>query len=260
MRIRTLITGIITGLILSIPLVAYGASSVSDSETITNYGGLPSLHFDRANGTSTSPTSILNGDPIGALGVRGWTGAEFSPHSTGALYFRATENHNSTHQGTNFELWVTPTGHPWSDRFAAVVGDGSKVKFNVPVEFTSVSGPVDMDSYASFGGTLTGWSSTTRDERFFKQNGLEVHFIINIAGTSNSTSVTIAMPVAASTSFYRIEGQAGLGTNNGTAGTARWSIDPATNNMTLWTGTAGAWTASGTKEVRLEGFYQAQPE
>lgn len=235
----------------------------SGSEIIqTNYGGLPSTHMDRANGTEGSPTAVLANDPVGAWGCRPHNGSDFAEHSTAAIYMRAGQNQTPSAQGTWIEFWVTPNGTTWESRLKAMTIQGSVVKFHLPVEFSTVSGPVDMDTYESFSaGAMTGWSSTTRDERLFKQNGLDVKFVINVSGTSNSSTVSMQMPVLPRQSgVYKFEGQCGLCTNNGSAGGGRWSIDADTGVLTIWVGTAGAWTASGTKEVRLEGFYEAEPE
>ena len=68
----------------------------NDSQTIEHYGNLfPSTHYDTAKGTEASPTAVQDGDAVGAIGARPYNGSAFSEHSTGAFYFRATQNHTS---------------------------------------------------------------------------------------------------------------------------------------------------------------------
>lgn len=228
---------------------------------IYGFGGVGTVHMYRANDTKVSPDAVINGDMVGALGVRPYNGTEYSEHSTAGFWIWATQNHNSSNQGTKMEFFATPDGETWEERVKAMTIEGDLITFHVPVSYMAVSGtPPSMEEFMAFNGSLTGWSSLTRDERFFRVVDGIVYFNVNIAGTSNATTVSIQMPVAAHTRHYRVEGQCGHVVNNGTAGQGRWSIDPDTNILTIWTGVAGGWTASGTKEVRLEGFYEAEPE
>lgn len=117
-------------------------------------------------------------------------------------------------------------------------------------------------AWTSWAGTVVGWSATTTAEKYYKQIGKNVWFMIHYTGTSNSTSVTFTLPVAAATGHVvLVDGTLGLTQDNGTVVAAgRWSIDTAAGTQVITcfsTQGGGGWNAANTKTVRLQGFYEA---
>ncbi|HZX73913.1 MAG TPA: hypothetical protein VFE57_05815, partial [Cyclobacteriaceae bacterium] len=61
----------------------------------------------RADGTAASPTALTSGDEIVAYAGGGYNGSSYSAEATGAIQMLATENWNSTSQGTDLVFNVT---------------------------------------------------------------------------------------------------------------------------------------------------------
>jgi len=96
-------------------------SGVSEVEiSAKNYGGTAVSHFYTANGTSGSPTQAVNGQLIGGIGSRPYTGSDFTDHSTAAIHWIAGEDIDSGHQGTWMKFLTTPIGSPNSARQVAM--------------------------------------------------------------------------------------------------------------------------------------------
>lgn len=120
----------------------------------------------------------------------------------------------------------------------------------------------DTTAWSSWTGTVVGWSSPSPATKYYRQIGKIVYFIISYSGTSNSTSTTFTLPVAAATShIVAIDGAMGLTQDNGSVLAAgRWEIDTSAGTQLITcfsTQGGGGWTASGTKGIRLQGFYEA---
>jgi len=100
----------------------------------------------------------------------------------------------------------------------------------------------------------TGWTDIPTGTYRYSLVGKILHFLIDIsAGTSNATSAILALPVTPS---RRFNGANGFAVDNGTAITTAWFIE-TDGNIYFYTNTsAGTWTASGTKCVRVSGFYE----
>lgn len=110
--------------------------------------------------------------------------------------------------------------------------------------------------------TIVGWSSTTTKQFRYKQHGKTVYFAIVVAGTSNSGSISFTLPVPAHSGIAFWEGQVALAQDSGaiTTGDPRWAIETGVNASLLsvfGSMAGGGWTPSGTKVVRLTGFYEA---
>lgn len=121
------------------------------------------------------------------------------------------------------------------------------------------------ESWTQISSGVTGWGSTTSSNIWWKQIGKTVFMTGDIAGTSNSSTTSITLPVAPSTHCKYYEGQIGLVIDNGSVGgPGRWSIDnqatspsPATV-VGFFTNQGGSnWTATGTKQLRFSMFYEA---
>jgi len=124
---------------------------------------------------------------------------------------------------------------------------------------TVTSSNIDFTTFGWTTGssTVTGWSSTTDSHFVYFTFGKLVLFVIDYNGTSNSTSVIFTLPQQAA---YQQNGSVGLAVDNGTVQAAsRWEVTANSTTLTVFsTMTGNGWTASGTKQVRMVGFYQAQ--
>lgn len=110
----------------------------------------------------------------------------------------------------------------------------------------------------------TGWSSTTRNVWQYIQVGKMVWLYFDVAGTSNSTSTSVTLPIAARSisATNSFEGSYGLGIDNTSTVVTqpRWSISisVSTTLCTFFTSYAGGgWTASGTKQITGYIIYEA---
>lgn len=125
-------------------------------------------------------------------------------------------------------------------------------------------------NYAQEGGawiafstsTVSGWSSSV-SSFWYTQVGKTVTLIFNISGTSNATTASFTLPVAAKAhaSIY-YESILTSATDNGANPTnpGKTFIDPSSNAslVTLYKDISGAgWTASGTKAMRATIMYEA---
>jgi len=116
----------------------------------------------------------------------------------------------------------------------------------------------------SSSSTVTGWSSTTQKVIRYTQVGKTVYVVYGITGTSNSTSITFTVPIAAKDigTGLTSETSTGLAEDNGSlvSSPARVYIDASANasliNIVKSGGTAN-WTNSGTKLVRGVHIYEA---
>lgn len=104
--------------------------------------------------------------------------------------------------------------------------------------------------------TITGWSSFTDKQIWYKQIGKTMHVMYALSGTSNATSISFTVPVAAvGHGNITTEMCTGLSKDNGSFSStpARVYIDPTSSTTTVIVikdlGTAN-WTSSGEKLIR----------
>lgn len=108
----------------------------------------------------------------------------------------------------------------------------------------------------TYSPTVTGWSGTPTTTARYIQTGKLVFLIFSIQGTSNATTATMTLPVAArSSGGFVYDGMNGYAQNNATEITtgSRWYIDPgaSTTIVNFYKDTAFAvWTNSGQKLIR----------
>ena len=119
------------------------------------------------------------------------------------------------------------------------------------------------DYFAS--STIVGWSSLTAGRRaiMYKRIGDTVFISAHLEGTSDATTVSFTLPftsIEVGASFSS-SGALGFTFNNGSAITpaGRFSLPDSSATVTadLSPDTGGGWTASGTKIVELQFWYQA---
>jgi hypothetical protein len=121
-----------------------------------------------------------------------------------------------------------------------------------------VVNPQGYPDWFTYNCAPTGFSGTpTQRSSRFAVHARTCHAYVDITGTSNATTFTFSLPIAAQRSF---EAWAAQGTNNGAnptspflAGLGSAPTSTATVN-TNWQG--AAWTASGTKGVQVSMTYE----
>ena len=116
-----------------------------------------------------------------------------------------------------------------------------------------------LGQWTSFTPNYSCWTSDTVTGTFkYSVIGNIVFLLIDMtAGTSNSTFAAIDLPVNADLNAS-YGGTLGLAMDNGTVLTqaARWYIGGSKQEIVFYTNMAsGAWTASGTKRVRVLAIY-----
>ena len=119
------------------------------------------------------------------------------------------------------------------------------------------SGWVDWSSSS----TIVGWSSYTAKEIRYRRIGKTVWVNYYISGTSNSTNTrfTVPYPLTTNMTFTQALGQA---TNNGTAASSASKILLSSGSVTVEFSItingnfSGVWTASGTKTIIGQFFYE----
>jgi len=123
---------------------------------------------------------------------------------------------------------------------------------------------VDGDLYTtaftdySATSTIVGWASFTTKEIFYKQVGKLVFVIFNLVGTSNSVSTSITVPVSCAAAPNTVQVVVRARDNSGVYA-AGLAVLGNTNNVIDFYSTlaGGAWTATQTKAVLGEMFYEA---
>ena len=102
----------------------------------------------------------------------------------------------------------------------------------------------------------TGWTALPTGTYKYLTVGKALFFSIDISdGTSNATSAVLALPIMPA---RRFNGVIGFAVDNGTAITTacRWFAETNGNIYFYTNMSAGGWTASGTKRLRVSGFYE----
>jgi hypothetical protein len=107
--------------------------------------------------------------------------------------------------------------------------------------------------------TIVGWSSFTAKIIRYKVVGNIVYLYFNLAGTSNSTSTTFTLPIQPKL-FVSISYCYGVDSNVATISIASQATTPS-NVITGYRFTAlntvsATWTASGTKQIQGQFFYE----
>lgn len=115
---------------------------------------------------------------------------------------------------------------------------------------------IENAAWTSGTPAATGFASKTSDTLRYFQAGKLVFCIINIAGTSNATTLTFALPVAAQASddpltIMRV-------VDDGTSAVGRLAVAAGSTTATATRTVAGdAWTNTGTKAIQGIFFYEA---
>jgi hypothetical protein len=104
--------------------------------------------------------------------------------------------------------------------------------------------------------TITGWSAFTIRTIWYIRIGKMVFVNFVLTGTSNSTAVTFTLPFDHLGSGGSVRQVISIRDNTGSYTTGLALLTSGTNTVTCYsTPGTGAWTASGTKEVRGQLWY-----
>lgn len=182
-----------------------------------------------------------------------------SPTITGGTLDNATvtvdavAGHTTSNTGTVYGVAIT----------AGVISSNSAIGDGTILPKSLQTGTGSSWVTTTITPTKVGWVSTTKNIWQYLQMGKMVWMYFDVSGTSNSTSTSVTLPVAARSfsAANDFEGTYGLASDNGstTAG-PRWNIDlsgSATTCNFFTTYGGGAWTASGTKQIRGYIIYEA---
>ena len=119
----------------------------------------------------------------------------------------------------------------------------------------------DLLTWIDYGGisTVTGWSSTTTKQIYYKRIGKLVFISFLIDGTSNTTTVIFTLPYTSSNDVpYRIPI---VGIDNGARLTTLPVAELPANSSTVTCyldNNDTAWTNTGNKAVWGQFFYEAK--
>lgn len=109
--------------------------------------------------------------------------------------------------------------------------------------------------------TITGWSSFTQKSIKYKRIGDTVFVNFNMIGTSNSTGATFTLPIAAKDLGVGVYSGSLLYTtgDNSSLSSTPGACSISGSSVIVDRTSAGAddWTASGTKTVRGQFFYES---
>lgn len=125
-----------------------------------NNGG--HLLFRRANGSTASPTGVLDTETLGRISFTGHDGTEYSTSSFAGIMGVATENWSATNKGSKLVFRVTPNGTT-SEQYAMTINHDGNIGVGaiVPTEKLEVSGAVKATSFIGDGSQLTGINANT---------------------------------------------------------------------------------------------------
>lgn len=130
-----------------------------------------------------------------------------------------------------------------------------RTKLNNVITEINLLDPTDWVDYSAT-STVVGWSSFTTKQIRYRVIGKQVFVQFYILGTSNSTSTTFTLP---NNSVNLDETPIStLYVNNGVAGGYGYArMVKNSNTYTAYTSfSGGTWTASGTKQIVGQFFYE----
>lgn len=123
-----------------------------------------------------------------------------------------------------------------------------RTKLNDVITNVNLLDPTDWVDYSAT-STIVGWSSFTTKVIKYRVIGKQVFYIVNLSGTSNSTSTSFTL---AHTTIRQAD-VIGYGLNNG-AGVNALAETPVTSSTTTCYSNLGGWTATGTKSIWVQFF------
>jgi hypothetical protein len=227
------------------------ALRIQESAALTVTGNAATLDFDSASSTLTVPTSgtVAYAD--------GWTAPAES-----WVYFSATQivmGGDTTgiyskgdklrfKQGGGYKYFYI-TLVTWSDPFTFINAAMTDIYYS------KASTPVGFPDYFNYTPAYTGFSVSPSNRNVrFRLDGLLCHvqYNSNTVGTSNATTLTISLPIAARTEAnWKYSVNAPTGMDNGVViANVRLDINSGGTTVSAFKdGNGTAWTAAGNKQV-----------
>lgn len=137
-------------------IIGAGSSGTVGIE-IDGYGTNPALSGLKADGTASSPTAVVQGDRLFAIGGQGYTGSGTTYNPGGDISLFA----NSTFSSTNAETYIVFDTTPSSsttrmERMRITSGGNVGIGTTSPVNMLDVNGAVAIGSYAGTSGPSNG--------------------------------------------------------------------------------------------------------
>lgn len=128
-----------------------------------------------------------------------------------------------------------------------------RTKLNSVITEINILDPTDWVDYSST-STILGWSSFTTKILRYRVIGKQVFVQFLFNGASNATTSTFTLPSNSVNANYTF----GYSINNGVViGSGLVNTNISSNIVNCYSSaTAGAWTASGTKVIAGEFFYE----
>lgn len=264
-------------------LTIAGAKTFSTAVTINPASNQLVLGVTRTV-TLTAPTPATSSrvvtfpDLVGDYSLVGTIGTQTiggTKTFSSAVAISATSNHlvlstasntltlSAATQATSARTWTVPDVSG-NGTFAALEGvqtfSGAKTFSSTITASSDVSviGDIYTTQWTDYSGTSTivGWSSRTITEFRYKKIGRLVFVYFRLAGTSNSTSTTMTLPVANGGNTTNLSCPQGED-NSAFISTAFGQIPAGTSTVTFFKDPSGAsWTASGTKLVTGQFCYE----
>lgn len=174
---------------------------------------MPNLGFYRARGSSGSPGATSSGDYLGGMYVRGRKDASnWDDNPTGAFYFDATENHDSSNFGTGFAIATRDnsdaiSGNP-TVRFRIDGSNDPNFGFNTTTFGTSAAGILAIKSGTAPSGSYPAdqfsfygkdWSAG-HAAPFFKEEGGTEYAFMGVSATQGVSTGTGTVKMNGATS------------------------------------------------------------
>lgn len=202
------------------------------SANVTISKTTPVMLITAGAGTTASYTHFITNSENFFVGVEDSDGGEILAGSTGYALVMATESSRPIQFGT-------------ANTLALTIGTNQDVYTVAFTDYSSTS-------------TVVGWSSFTTKRLYYKKIGKLVFVEFQFNGTSDSTSTSFTLPFTPSSNItFRIAAKA---SDNGVS-----LATPASGTVTLSSTTvsfssdyaSAGWTASGTKSLNGQFFYEA---
>jgi hypothetical protein len=127
-----------------------------------------------------------------------------------------------------------------------------RTKLNNVITEINLLDPTDWVDYSNI-STIVGWSSFTAKKIRYRIIGKQVFVEVQLSGTSNSTATSFTLPFSNS-SIYIVAYAWCI--NNGVANNGSFDFQPLLSRCDLYYNFTNTWTASGTKQVYGQFFYE----
>jgi hypothetical protein len=155
-----------------------------DGVGTNNYAAVIGRHY---NGTSASPSQLLNNDIISRYGATPYSTGGWPAISTTRMDMIADENQTATNQGSRIEFWLTPTGSNTIQKQVTFNTSGATINGDLSVTGNvNITGNVNAISYGLFGNTANITASANTATPVLFDTTIANLGITKGTGTSNS--------------------------------------------------------------------------